>query len=37
MDDIGVQDNSLGIVQVEASKVEDVLQIQVWLAKLNDL
>ena len=37
MDDIGVQDNSLGIVQGESSEVEDVPQIQVRLAKLNDL
>ena len=28
MDDIGVQDNSLHIVQGEASEVEDVYQIQ---------
>ena len=37
MNDIGVQDNSLDIVQKEASEVEDVPQIQIRLAKLNDL
>ena len=37
MDDIGVQDDNLGVVQVEASEVEDVPQIKVRLAKLNDL
>ena len=37
MDDIGVQDNSLGIVQGKACEVEDVAEIQVRLAKLNDL
>ena len=37
MDDIGVQDNSLRIVQGKASEVEDVPQIQVQLANLNDV
>ena len=37
MDDIGVQDHSFNIVQGEASEVEDVSQIQLRLAKLNDL
>ena len=37
MVDIGVQDDSLGIVQGEASEVEDVPQIQVRLEKLIDL
>ena len=37
MDDIGVQDDNLGIIQVETSEVEDVPQIEVRLAKLNDL
>ena len=37
MDDIDVQDDSLEIVEGESSKVENVPQTQVRLAKLNDL
>ena len=37
IDDTNIQDDSLGIVQVETLEVHDVLQIQVRLAKLNDL
>ena len=37
MDDIGVHEDNLGIVQVRSLEVEDVPQIEVRLAKLNDL
>ena len=37
IDDIGTQDDNPNILQVEASEVDDVSEIEVRLAKLNDL
>ena len=37
IDDIGLRNDSLGIIQVQISEVEDLPSIQVQLARSNDL